>query len=354
MSQPATSPLNARLVLFAVIGLFVLGAWQLLFAPASGAQLGNRKLQISDSLASDPSIYALSFDLSSSGNLGSIDIEFCSNSAINGDPCVAPNGLDLSGVTLSSQTGQTGFTINGASTNNRLILSRAATLPAPVGPVSYTFTNAINPSSPGAYYVRLQTFATTDASGSASDYGGNAYAINADLSISAEVPPYIIFCTAVSIPGNSCANAAGDYINFGELSSTRASRGSSQMLTATNARNGYSISIAGTTLISGNNVINQLAVNDVSRPGTAQFGLNLRANVSPAGGLDPSGPGVATPTAAYNVPNFYRFTSNETVVTGTAPDDLRLYTASYIVNVPAAQPTGVYVSTVTYICLANF
>lgn len=354
MSQPATSALNVRLIVFAVIGLLLLGFWQQLFAPAAGAQLGNRKLQISDSIASEPSSYALSFDLSSSGNLGSIEVEFCSNSAISGDPCTAPNGLDLSGVTLSNQTGQTGFTINGASTNNRLILSRAVALPALVGPVSYTFTNAINPISPGAYYVRLQTFAATDASGNASDYGGSAFAINSNLSINAEVPPYIIFCTAVSIPGNSCANADGNYINFGELSSARASRGSSQMLTATNARNGYSISIAGTTLMSGNNVINQLAVNDVSRPGTAQFGLNLRANASPAGGLDPSGPGVAAPTAAYNVPNFYRFTTNEAVVTGTAPDDLRLYTASYIVNVPIAQPAGVYVSTVTYICLANF
>ncbi|MEO8105497.1 MAG: hypothetical protein ABI602_04140 [Candidatus Saccharibacteria bacterium] len=354
MSQPATSPLNVRLIAGAVIGLFLLGFWQQLFAPAAGAQLGNRKLQISDSIASEPSVYALSFDLSSSGNLGSIEIEFCSNSAISGDPCTPPNGLDLSGVILSDQTGQIGFSIDGASTNNRIILSRPAALPAPVGPVSYTFSNVINPDSPGSYYARLQTFAATDASGSASDYGGSAFAINSNLSISAEVPPYIIFCTAVSIPGSSCANADGDYINFGELSSTRASRGSSQMLTATNARYGYSISITGTTLISGNNVITQLTASDVSRPGTPQFGLNLRANTSPAGGLDPSGPGVAAPTAAYDVPNFYRFSANETVATTTAADDLRLYTASYIVNVPAAQPTGVYVSTVTYICLANF
>lgn len=353
MSQPVTSSLSFRVVI-AVIGLLLLGSWQLFFASASGAQLGNRKLLISNSYGGGNATYALSFDLSSAGTLGSIEVEFCSNNPISEDPCTVPNGLDLSGVILSDQTGQTGFSIDSASTNNRMILTRPVALVAPVGPVSYTFTNAINPDAPGSYYVRLQTFGTTDASGSASDYGGIAYAINTNLSISAEVPPYIIFCTGVSIPGMSCANVDGDYINFGELSSTRPSRGSSQMLTATNARNGYSISIAGTTLTSGNNVINRLSVNDVSRPGTPQFGLNLRANVSPSGGLDPAGPGVAAPTAAYGTPNFYRFTSSEVVATAVAPDDLRLYTASYLVNVPAGQAPGVYASTVTYICLANF
>jgi len=353
MSQPVTASRNFRVVL-TVGGLLLLAAWQILFSSVSGAQLGNRKLQISNSLAAGNSTYALSFDLSSAGNLGSIEVEFCANDAISEDPCTPPNGLDLSGVILSNQTGQTGFSIDSTSTTNRLILNRPVAVAAPVGPVSYTFSNAVNPGAPGSYFVRLQTFATTDASGSASDYGGIAYAINTNLSISAEVPPYIIFCTGVSIPGLSCANADGDYINFGELSSTRPSRGSSQMLTATNARNGYSITLAGTTLTSGNNVINRLAINDVSRPGTPQFGLNLRANASPSGGLDPSGPGVAAPTAAYDTPNFFRFTSSEVIATAIAPDDLRLYTASYLVNVPAGQAPGVYASTVTYICLANF
>jgi hypothetical protein len=354
MSQPVTAPLLNFRVLLTVVGLLLLVFWLIFISSASGAQLGNRRLKISNSLAAGNSVYALSFDLSSASNLGSVEVEFCANDPISGDPCTAPNGLDLSGVILSDQTGQTGFSIASASTNNRLILSRPTAVAAPVGPVSYTFMGAINPGAPGSYFVRLQTFATTDASGNASDYGGIAYAINTNLSISAEVPPYIIFCTAVSIPGMSCANADGDYVNFGELTAAHPSRGSSQMLTASNARNGYSITVTGTTLMSGNNVINQLAATDVSRPGTPQFGLNLRANASPSGGLDPAGPGVAAPTAAYNSPNFFRFTPNEVVATAIAPDDLRLYTASYIVNVPAGQAPGVYASTITYICLANF
>jgi hypothetical protein len=92
----------------------------------------------------------------------------------------------------------------------------------------------------------------------------------------------------------------------------------------------------------------------VSRPGLPQFGFNLRANSSPAGGSDPIGPGVGTPQAGYNQPNIYRFVNGDVIASTTAPDDIRQYTASYLVNVSAAQPAGIYVSTVTYVCLANF
>ena len=74
MSQPITASRNFRVVL-TVAGLLILAAWQIFFASVSGAQLGNRKLQISNSLAAGNSTYALSFDLSSAGNLGSIEVD---------------------------------------------------------------------------------------------------------------------------------------------------------------------------------------------------------------------------------------------------------------------------------------
>ena len=126
------------------------------------------------------------------------------------------------------------------------------------------------------------------------------------------------------------------------------------ILAATNAQSGYVISVKGTTMTSGTNIINALAANDVSRPGTAQFGLNLRANTTPSGGSNPSGPGFAVPDPNYNVPNTYRFKDGDTLVSTTLPDDRRLFTASYIVNVPKGQAPGIYVSTMTYICVGTF
>jgi hypothetical protein len=346
----------ARQVLVMLCLLVMLSgmAYYLLRPPASAAQLGNRFLQLSSSQVSDTANYLLGFQLSTAGTLGSIDIQFCASDPFPGDPCTVPPGLDATGAVLATQSGPTGFAISNASTANEIILTRAPGFAA-VGPARYEFTNVVNPSTAGTYYVRVQTFATNDASGPASDYGGIAiaYLLN-EVSINVTVPPYLLFCTGVTIPGLNCTNATGDFIDFGELSASKASSGSSQMLIATNAGQGYSITVAGPTMTSGVNVINGLTTGDVSRPGTGQFGFNLRANTTPPDGNNPIGPGTGTPTAAYNQPNFYRLNSGDVIASNTGPEDLHEFTASYIVNVPPGQAPGIYVTTLTYIALATF
>jgi hypothetical protein len=327
-------------------------AARFLSAPAYGAQLGPRSLQLSDSGAGVTAVYQLAMTLSTAGPLGSIAVQFCSNDPFPNTSCVAPVGLDISTATLTDQAGQTGFSIASADAND-VLLSRTPAA-ATTGLTQYQFSGVQNPSNAGSYYVRVLTYASSDASGPSTDYGGIAFAIITNLSITAEVPPYLTFCTGITITGLNCANAQGDNVDFGELSSSQAKTGTSQMLVATNAAQGYSVSVHGTTMTSGNDVIAALASNDVSRPGTAQFGFNLRANSSPAAGNDPSGPGVGVPQPNYDQPNFYRFVDGDTVVNNPKPDDSRLYTSAYLVNVPKTQAPGVYVSTLTYICLADF
>ncbi len=60
------------------------------------------------------------------------------------------------------------------------------------------------------------------------------------------------------------------------------------------------------------------------------------------------------PTANYDTPDFYRFVPDEVVASNPTVENSRIYTVSYIVNVPTTQAPGVYVSTMTYICLATF
>lgn len=342
------------LVLTALIIFGAAGAIWYWFTPAYSAQLGNRRLQLSSNEAGATSEYALSFTLSTSGTLGSITIQFCANDPLPDSVCIAPNGFDASSAVLAAQTGPGGFSINtAASTANTLVLTRIPSGASAI-PVSYHFTGLTNPTDAGPSYARISTYATDDASGLSSDYGGLAFSINDSLAISATVPPYLTFCMGITISGLSCATASGDYLDMGELSARRTGTGTSQMMVATNAEDGYFISVQGPTMTSGNNVISALTSNDVSRPGTAQFGMNLRANSTPSVGSNPSGPGAAVPQPNYNQPNSYRFVSGETLVTNSLPDSTRLYTASYIANVPAAQASGVYVSTLTYICLASF
>jgi len=344
---------KAQLLLAAASCLALALVYQQLLPPTYGAQLGQRRLQLTTNQFSAISDYNLSFSLVTAGPLGSIRIQFCSNDPLPDTACTAPAGLDVAAAALATQTGATGFSISPATTVNELILTRPVANAAAL-PVSYHFTGVTNPSSAGSYYVRLLTYATDDASGAASDYGGIAFAIANDVNINVTVPPYLIFCTGITITGLNCATATGNYIDFGELSRSVARSGSSQMLVATNAELGYNVTINGTTMTSGNNIIPALAGGDVSRPGTGQFGLNLRANNTPPNGNDPFGPGTGQPQPAYNQPNTYRFATGDTVISHDGPDNIRQFTASYITNVPPGQAPGVYVSTITYICLANF
>jgi len=335
------------------IVLLLVAVTHYLLAPAYGVELSNRAINLTSNEAGATSTYNLVFNLPAPDTIGSITIQFCSNDPFPEDPCVAPAGFDDSAAVLTAQTGATGFTISPATTANDLVLTRPPTL-TPAGVVILNFDGVINPSSPGSYYARVQTFATADASGPASSFGGIVMYIASQIGLNATVPPYLLFCTGITISNQNCANAVGDYIDFGELSTTQALTATSQMLAATNAQGGYNVTMDGTTLTSGNNAITGLNPGDVSRPGTAQFGFNLRANTTPNTGNTVFGPGTTTPAPLYDQANTYRFNPGDIVATTDLPDDIRVYTSSYIVNVPKTQAAGVYVSTVTYICLANF
>jgi hypothetical protein len=342
----------AILIVCCVMTLTFTGRY-LFTSSAFGAELGPRALQLNDNSTSASANYLLTFHTSSVGELGSIRLQFCSNDAVINDPCSSPIGFSDSNATLATQYGLSGFTISPLSTSNIILLTRTSA-EATVTEAQYLITGITNPSVPGSYYLRIQTYATSDANGPDSDYGGDAFAIANNIQISAEVPPYLIFCTGVTITGESCENANGDYLDVGELSAAAASTASSQMLVATNANYGYSITMYGTTMDSGNNIIPALSNNDVSRPGVAQFGLNLRSNNTPSNGQDPFGPGVGEPTANYDQVNSYRFDNGDVIASSTKSDNLREYTASYVVNVPNTQAPGVYVTTLTYVALATF
>ena len=336
---------------FIVVLLVVVGL--LYFSRAYGDDLPLRSLLLSDNSTGATAAYTLSFTVPNTETLGSIKLLICANDPLFQDPCTAPSGFDLSHATLSNQSGETGFTISPSTNANTLILTRVPVTANP-GPVSYTLTGVVNPSATGTYYGRLQTFASTDASGPENDHGGLAFSMNNPVSVSVTVPPYLLFCTGITITGLSCDNASGNYINFGDFSSTATSSAQSQMLLATNGQSGYGVQVYGSTLTSGNNIITALANRDVSRPGTSQFGLNLVANQTPSVGVDPQGPGSATPASAYDLPNWYKFSSGDTIASAPAADSYRQLTVSYMVNIPSGQAVGAYVATLTFVCLANF
>lgn len=345
---------RAHLVVTALVmaALFI-GAGPFFAAPVLGAQITSRSLKPSDNKpGAHDVIYESSFTIPTSGTVGSIEILFCSNSALIEDICVPPYGFDALNADLTTQSGPGGFVLSPTSGVNNLILTRTpANLVA--GPASFTFDKIVNPTDAGSYYVKVFTYASADASGSPIDFGAMAFPIIAGYDVSAEVPPYLTFCTGVGITNFDCSTAQGDQIGLGALSSATSSVAQSQMLAATNAGSGYNIYVYGGTMTSGNNII-PAVINATSQVGTSQFGINLRSNTNPDIGLDPSGGGTAQVAPNYNLPNRFRFVSNELLASANAVQDYKKYTVSYLVNVNKDQAPGVYSTTLTYVCVANF
>lgn len=344
-----------KIYLFSLIWVCVLSSCINLFTrQADAAQLSSRSLRIESAAPSATTRHSFSFSYETGAAappLGSVVLEYCTSPLIE-ITCTAPTGVDASGAVLADQTGETGFSILSAQTN-KIILTRVPAQPPVANPSSYVFDTIVNPSTTASFFVRIATYTTADGTGSYTDFGSVANTTTRGVQISTEVPPILKFCVGLVL-GDDCTTADESVVDLGELSTSRASSGTSQMIAATNAEFGLAIAVYGTTLTSGNNIIPSPTSPTVSAPGNAQFGMNLRDNSDPDVGQDPSGIGIANPATSYNTSNRYMFESGSVVATSPDATDSRKFTSSYIANISPTQPPGVYTATLTYICTATF
>jgi len=319
------------------------------------AGLSSRFNQISSSSISAVASYLFGFNYTdNSTQVGSVVFEFCSNDPLLSSPCTVPTGLDVSGAALAVQTGFTGFVIDSADTTaNKLVIARPGAAAPSAGQSTYRFNNITNPDSAGSYYVRLSTHSSLNGSGALIESGGLVFAILPTFNVVTEVPPYLAFCAAISLSGLDCSSASNFAIDFGELSTSSTSSGSSQFVVATNAGSGYSVTIDGPTMTSGSNIIPALSTPSASNTGSSQFGINLRANSTPSVGADPSTGGSGNPTANYNSANQFQYVPGDIIASSSAVDSKK-YTVSFITNIASDQAAGYYATTLSFICLANF
>ena len=319
---------------------------------AYAGPLTSKSVTVGSSVPSANTTHQFKFTVVSVSNVGSIELEYCSNTPLVGTSCSVPAGLSVSSAILQSQTGETGFSIDASTTANRLVLSRPS-VPTSAIPVTYNFSNITNHSPPNStVYVRIATFASSDGTGARTDEGGVAFATASNIAVAGYVPPYLIFCVGVTVSPN-CTSFSGTLLDFGEFSTAQPRFLTSQFAVATNDPTGYSTTVSGTTMTSGNNVIQALNPPSFSQPGVSQFGMNLRANTNPAVGADPSGVGTGTIAAGFNTPNQFYF-NNQVVVSSSIPSDFNAFTASYLANISNAQRPGIYATTLTYIASAAF
>jgi hypothetical protein len=324
------------------------------FGRVNAATIEDRSVVVGSGQVSANTTEDIRFTLPSSDNVGSLVFQYCSNTPLFNFPCAPPAGLDITGATINSQSGNTGFSIDSADTTaNHLVLSR---LPSAIvtTPNEYILANTINPSTAGStVYIRISSQASQDGSGPAIDTGAVAFAVQSIFNVYAFVPPFLKLCVGITVAPD-CSAMFGDSIDLGTLSSSIANTGQSQYATATNDPNGYVVFALGTTMTSGNNTIPALSLPAASFPGTGQFGINLRANLIPAVGQDPVGLGTGIPAASYNIPNRFLFNNGDSISSSSLPSNYNRMTVSYIVNVPKSQPAGIYSTNITYVATVEF
>jgi len=311
----------------------------------------NRSLQLGTTEPGATTSYAFSWRYPSPTNIGSVRLEMCDTTDID-IVCTNP-GTDMSAAVLSGQTGGvTGFNILSQSTNE-IILSRPST-GANTSQSTYVLDNVINPVGlPTTILVRISTYASSDASGTLNHLGSVINSTAQPINITTEVPPILFFCAALTID-EWCQNINGNFIDYSDLSPSVEDAGVSQFGAATNAIGGYVVTINGNTLTAGNRTISALTTPSANTPGVAQFGLNLRANTSPANGQDSFGAGIGTVAPDYDTPDLFKFVNGDVVASAVTGTLFNTYTATYIVNVPSDQASGVYNTTIAYICTAAF
>jgi len=324
-------------------------------AGALSSTLPNRYVKLSDSVAGHAGlIYELGFDTTVSDTLGSVELEFCTNDPFPGTSCTVPTGLNVSSASLISQTGTNDFSIDAGDTNaHRIVFTRT---PSVVGATTFKFefNNVTNPSSAGSLYGRIRTFDGSNMTGSVTNGAGMAMSIIGDINISTEVPPHIDLCVGITIANDDCTSVAGDSLDFGKLSPSSTATATSQFVSGTNADNGYTVTLSGTTMTSGNNVIPALTTLNTASPGINQFGMNLRKNIQPNKGAEPTGIGSAAPVGNYAIPDNFIFNSGDTIVSAAGPDNYRRFTETYIIDIDSNQPAGFYATSITFVALGNF
>jgi hypothetical protein len=323
-------------------------------AGALALRFADRGLFMQSTLPGVTTAYTISFQYMSPTAVGSVDMLFCID-PIPYMPCVPPAGLDTSHAVLSTQTGETGYSIQ-TETTNHIILSRPVTPITASGLSSYTFSNIVNPTNvTQSFSIRLKSLGTTDGSGPQIDFGSIKGQTTNAIIIETQVPPMLIFCLAQQVELGCTGTNDTYYTDMGDLSPDNTLTAQSQLAVGTNATQGFAVTVNGSPPAAGTHVIDGAAVPTASEQGTNQFGINLVANSDPTIGHDPEGTFTnAVPTTDYSQPDMYKYVSGDVVASSPNVSLMKKFTVSYILNSSQNLHPGVYTTTINYIASGRF
>lgn len=327
------------------------------FAVPAGAstRFENRSLFMQSTNPAVVTSYKLSLDYMTIAPVGSLDMLFCV-SPIPYEACVTPPGLDVSNATLTSQTGETGFSISQKS-QNHIILSRPSTVIAGPGSRSvYVLDGIKNPTDTSkSFSIRLRSHSTSNATGAQIDFGSVKGQVGDGITIETQVPPMLIFCVAQLVEDNCADTNKNFYTDMGTMSPDDTLVARSQMAVGTNASGGFAITVNGNSLTAGTSSIDAPAIPTESTPGTNQFGINLVENDKLNLGENPVGEWAnAVPSPNYREPNKFMYVPGDVIASSPNVSLMKKFTVSYIVNASPSLRAGVYTTTINYIASGRF
>lgn len=323
-------------------------------SPVSAAmRFQERSLYMNSTVPGATTSYTVGFRYMSPQAIGSVDLLFCID-PIPYHQCVTPPGLDVSNAVLSSQTGETGFSILSKTTNH-IVLSRTPS-PNSNSTSSYKFDNIVNPTDTSrSYSIRLKSLASTDGTGPQIDFGSVKGQVTDGVVIETQVPPMLIFCLAQEVNDNCAGTNDVFYTNMGTLDSQTTLTAQSEMAVGTNATGGFAITANGIPMSAATNVIDAPSEPTESMPGENQFGINLVENIEPTVGKDPEGEWANAITSPnYGIPNKYMYVPGDVVAYSPNVSLMKKFTVSYILNASPSLRAGVYTTTLSFIASGRF
>jgi hypothetical protein len=119
---------------------------------------------------------------------------------------------------------------------------------------------------------------------------------------------------------------------------------------------GYAAQIFGSPPTNGSHTIAAMSSQDISRPGTEQFGINLVANSSPSFGANPDNGqfGFGSIDLDYNQGDHFQYISPDIIASAPKSSGKTIYTISYLVNVSSVTPGGQYTSDQTIVITGTY
>jgi len=285
--------------------------------------------------------YTLSFKLGATDTIGSISAQACDQAS--GSCTQSGNASGFSGS--SDVFGSTTLPGSSWATTTNATALKAHNASGAAGNTStqynISWTGVTNPTAPNATWFLQVTLYSDTGFATPVETGVMAISTAGQITVTATVNQSLTFTLATATAG------------LGVLSTATTSSATSTMSAATNALNGYVITVNGSTL-AGPSTITALTSATPASVNTPQFGLNLVANTTPSVGSNVSGSGSGTAASGYNTANSYKFVTGNTVASAGGATNSNTFTVSYIADIDSSIAPGSYSTVLTYICTPTF